>query len=164
MADEELEELEEQPSGGKKKIILLIVGVLLLVGASVGATIFFLGGGEPPAEEEVAEEPPKKAHYFSLDPPFVVNFPGSGRGRFLQVTLDAMTYDETVVDAVRTHMPVLRNNLILLFSEQDATQLITPEGKEALRAATLDSIQKVIEKETGQKGVENVYFTSFVMQ
>lgn len=160
MADENA----ENASGGKKKIILLVVGVLVLVGASVGGTIFFLGGGEQQAAQEVVEEPPKKAHYFSLDPPFVVNFPGGGRGRFLQITLDAMTYDETVVDAVRTHMPVLRNNLILLFSEQDASNLITPEGKEALRIATLDSMQKVIEKETGAKGVENVYFTSFVMQ
>jgi flagellar FliL protein len=163
MADE-IEEIEEKPVGSKKKLILIIVIGLIIIGGGAGGAFFFMGdkSGEPSAE--VVEEVVKKAHYFSLDPPFVVNFHSDGRGRFLQITLDAMTHDEAVLDVVRTHMPAIRNDLILLFSEQDSATLVTPEGKDALRAATLATIQKVIEKESGQKGVEEVYFTSFVMQ
>jgi flagellar protein FliL len=161
---EENEENVEKSGGGKKKLILMVVGALLLVGGSIGGTLFLVGGDKAEETAEVVEEEVKKAHYFSLDPPFVVNFQGNGKGRFLQITLDAMTYDEAVLDVVRTHMPALRNNLILLFSNQVSETLATPEGKDLLRAATLTAVQQVIEKETGEKGVDEVYFTNFVMQ
>ncbi len=159
------DDIEQKPGGNKKKLILIMVMALILIGGGVGWGLFLMG--DKPADgqaAEVVEEEVKKAHYFSLDPPFVVNFHADGRGRFLQITLDAMTYDESVLEVVRTHMPAIRNDLILLFSEQDSSTLVTPEGKNALRATTLATIQKVVEKESGNKGVDEVYFTSFVMQ
>ena len=61
-------------------------------------------------------------------------------------------------------MPVIRNNLVMLFSSQTYKALMTVQGKEKLREQALREIQKVMEKETGEKVVDNVYFTSFVMQ
>jgi flagellar FliL protein len=42
--------------------------------------------------------------------------------------------------------------------------LNTREGKEKLREETLEEVQKVLLEETGEPGVDNVFFTSFVMQ
>jgi flagellar FliL protein len=42
--------------------------------------------------------------------------------------------------------------------------LNTREGKETLRNQTLAEIQKVMTEETGDAGVDSVFFTSFVMQ
>ena len=75
-----------------------------------------------------------------------------------------MTRDPAVEEELKRHMPVIRNNLVLLFSSKTSSELVTAEGKQALQNEALSSIQKVLEDETGNKGIEAVYFTSFVMQ
>jgi flagellar FliL protein len=75
-----------------------------------------------------------------------------------------MAHEQSAIDAVQKHMPVIRNNLMLLFSGQDYQVIRTREGKEALRARTLTEIQSILKQRTGKPGVEAVYFTSFVMQ
>jgi len=178
MADEAETETEtetETKPPNKKLIIIFALLGLVMVGVSVGLTLFLVGGdksGESVVEEPVAEEqspaeeqPLAKAIYMTLAPPFVVNFQsGQGRTRFLQVSLEAMTRDEAVLNVVKLHMPLLRNNLILLFSKQKFEDLLTAEGKQKLRAEVLAEIQKVVEKEYGKPAVEDVYFTSFVIQ
>jgi flagellar FliL protein len=118
--------------------------------------------GEAEDEEEGAH---KQAFYSSLAPAFVVNFQGKdSKSRFLKVELDVVAREEESLEAIKTHMPKLRNNLVLLFSRQIYEDIISHEGKERLRAEALTEIQKVLKKETGKKAVEDVFFTSFVMQ
>jgi len=53
----------------------------------------------------------------------------------------------------------------MLFSAQDNASLLSADGKEKLRAATLASIRKVLDSEGASgKQIEAVYFTSFVIQ
>ena len=69
-----------------------------------------------------------------------------------------------MIDQVKEHGPAIRNGLVMLFSSQDPVTLNTRDGKEALRKQSLDEINKVLKEQSGLTGVENVYFTSFVMQ
>ncbi|MBN4079189.1 flagellar basal body-associated FliL family protein, partial [Beggiatoa alba] len=91
-------------------------------------------------------------------------FASQGKARFLQITVEVMTRDVTVPDKVKLHMPVIRNNLMLLFSDQSYDSVSTLEGKESLREEALEVVQQILEEETGDPGIEAVYFTSFVMQ
>lgn len=104
------------------------------------------------------------ATYYAFDPPFVVNFQAQDQLRFLQVKVEVMMRDPKVTPSIEKHMPVIRNNLVVLFSSQDFTTISTRVGKDRLRAQALAEIQKVLKESTGQPGVEQVYFTSFVMQ
>ena len=171
MATEEVQLAEEE--GGKSssmKWIIIGVAAVVLLGGGVVGTLFALGmlGSEP--AEAAAEDPAsaveekKEAVYVSIQPPFTVNFSGNSQARFLQVGVDVMTRDPAVEEELKRHMPVIRNNLVLLFSSKTSSELVTAEGKQALQNEALSSIQKVLEDETGNKGVEAVYFTSFVMQ
>jgi flagellar FliL protein len=99
-----------------------------------------------------------------MDPPLTVNFQGSPRLRYLQVGIQLMAYDAKAFDPVRQHMPVVRNNLIMLLSAKTYDELISREGKEALREEALQEIRKILEERAGNSGIEAVYFTSFVMQ
>lgn len=171
MADTEISEAAE-PAKSHKKLILfaVLLGVVLLGGGGAG-TLWALGmlpGGRHAnantpgaAAAEIAKKDPI---YVPLDPPFTVNFNGGSTARFLQVSLQAMTRNPDVVQQVKKNMPVIRNDLTMLFSSQSAKELATIKGKEKLRAETLASIQHVLKTETGKPGVEAVYFTSFVMQ
>jgi flagellar FliL protein len=163
------EEEEVVKKGGSKKLIILMLGALLLGGAGVGGTLYFLGllgGGEGGSSEHVAEKVPAQAEpiYFAFPQPFTVNFETPKGVRFLQVSIEMMTFDQGAVDALQTHLPVITNNVILVLSSQPYETLISVEGKQKIRAEILDSIRGVLKKYYGDPGVEEIYFTSFVMQ
>ncbi len=170
MADDNIE-LAPAPAGMSKKkvIVILAAAVLVAVGGTLGG-LFAMGILPPKAPEaqaeaaEPVEEPPEEAVYIALDPPFTVNFAGQGSTGYLQLSLQAMTRDPDIEDQVMLHLPVIRNDLMLLFGSKSSSELASREGKEALQAEVLASIQGVLERETGAPGVEAVYFTSFVMQ
>lgn len=159
----------EKKSAPLKWIVIGVVAALVLTGGVLGA-LFAMGmlGSEPAAAaadaKDGATEVPKAAIYVPLTPPFTVNFSGDSRARFLQIGVDLMTRDPAVEDTVKQHMPVIRNNLVMLFSSKTSAELSTPEGKKQLQGEALKTVQKVLERETGSKGVEAAYFTSFVMQ
>ena len=95
----------------------------------------------------------------------MVNFGGEGSARYLQVTVEAMSRDTAVMESLKNFEPAVRNDLVMLYSGQDNATLMTVEGKEKLRAATLGIIRKVLDSEGGNgNGLEAVYFTSFVIQ
>ncbi|MWV12580.1 flagellar basal body-associated protein FliL [Pseudomonas sp. L-22-4S-12] len=162
----------DKPAGKSKLklIILIVVALLLAVSLSVGATLFFLGkqdDGKPEADaEQAAETTPvkKSAIYEQIAPAFIVNFNYQGRQRYMQVSVALMARDQAELDALKVHMPVLRNRLVMLFSGQDYAALITPVGKEMLRQQATTTVQELAQKETGKMVVEQVLFTNLVLQ
>ncbi len=165
MAEEEVE--EEATGGGKKKLILIFVGALLLVGAAVGGTLMFVGGGNSEEasiteEEQVVEK--GDPSYIDLKPAFTVNLDPEDSVGFLQIAIQVLTHSDDVAAAIEKHKPLIRNNLVTLFSQQKSINLRAPEGKEALQKDTLALVQKVIDEQGGGGEVDNIFFTSFVMQ
>lgn len=180
MADEKESEdagEEGEKKGGMMKIILLVNGVLLLVGIGVGV-FMFMGGDDAPAESadsEMLEESDavegeqknKKRGtpiYVPLHPAFVVNFENQDQVAFLQVDIQIMTYDSSVEFALKTHMPAVRNELLLLLGGKQYHEINTREGKRALSQEAIKVMTNVL-KEVGEPhSIEALYFTSFVMQ
>jgi len=155
-----------------KKIIIAVVS-LLLVAIAAGA-FFLLGGNDPGTAEATAQsagsgqaqEAPEREEdplYLALSPAFVVNFEHDGGVRYLQIELQAMSYEQEVLDKVAANMPAVRNKLILLFSSQDYETLNTLEGKETLRRQALDSINELLRLDD-EHSVEELFFTGFVVQ
>lgn len=174
------DEQKPKKKSGLMKIILIVVGALVFLGVNAGVTFMLVGSQKQaaaPTEPADADKKPADEHakadgdnankgpiYYKFDPAFVVNFQAQDQVRFLQVTVEVMAREEKVIAAVEQHSPVIRNNLILLFSSQDFTTISTRVGKERIRAQVLAEIQKVLKDNIGRPGIEAVYFTSFVMQ
>jgi len=171
--------------------IVLVVAAVLSTLAFVKATNPELSAVEPPApvvEEPVAEEEqavdeeepadetanedvveegqfdPNNAIYQDFHPSFVVNITDGDRNRYLALDVTAVGYSQRDIDALRTHMPAIRNDLITLFSSKDASTLRTSEGKEALRQEALEVIRRVMEQKYGAPAIQEVYFSKFVIQ
>jgi flagellar FliL protein len=105
------------------------------------------------------------ALYVKYEPPFVVNFDAKGVMRFLQISMEVMTRDAPTSEVIKLHEPKIRNNMLMLLGSQTYDTLSSMEGKEGLRKQALETIAKVVEDEGGEgKKVEDIYFTSFVMQ
>jgi len=164
MADDDNNTSEEQEKPKSKMLIIIIaVLVVLLIGGGVAAFLMMSGGDEP-ASEEPAEPVQQPAIYYDFKPPFVVNYQWKGRQRYVQMSMSIMTRNAAAIDTINTHMPLVRNNLVMVLGSQDFEMLCTPEGKEALRQSVLEEIQKILTEEMGEPAVEQVLFTNFVMQ
>lgn len=158
---------EAKPAGNKKLIIMMLVGFIVVGAASAGGVWFFLGGQKSAEPEEAAEpaEPVKlPALYEQLTPAFVVNYTHEGRQHYMQVHVSLMARDPAKLDELKVHMPVLRNELVMLFSQQNFAELMKPEGKVALREQATAKVQEIAQRETGADVVEQVLFTNFVVQ
>lgn len=174
MSEDANSEAAAAPAKKKPIMLIAIVAVVALAGGG-GAAFFFMGGkkGEETAEhgekgehgEAKKDEHKSPALYVKMDPPFVVNFEAKGLMRFLQVTVEVMTRDAATKDALEKNYPMIRNDLIMLFGSQTYDTISTREGKEKLRLDAIETVGKVIKAEGGdEKKVEQLYFTSFVMQ
>lgn len=182
MATEETEttapaEAAAKASGGLLKAVGITLGlfVMMLV-SSLAAPIIgckFLHAMTPgcPAPEvkvdesgKPVEEPKAPPVYLPLDPPLVASFQDNGQIRFLQVAVELMARDEKVIAELKTHMPVIRNNLLMMLGGQTLASLTNRDDKEKLRTAALAEVQRILKETTGATGVEDLYFTSFVVQ
>ena len=155
-----------EPAGkGKLKlIILIVVAVLLAIGLSVGATWYFMHSPKSEAVPQADVNVKLPAIYEPMAPAFVVNFNANGRQRYMQVSVTLQARDPADLKALMVHIPVIRNNLVMLFSGQTFDDLATPVGQEILRQKTTASVQEVAQKELGKVVIDQVLFTNFVLQ
>ena len=166
-------ELDGAAKSSKKKLIIIIVaavlGLIVIIGASVGLTLMLVGGGsggsQQAGEEAAVEEVvvPKDAIYVPVKT-MTVNFADKGAAQFLQIDISIMTYDPEVVDLVKAHMPVIRNDMLNMLGTQTYKDVSTPDGKEALRTKLLLIVQKILQEQEDRTGIEAIYFTKIIMQ
>lgn len=116
------------------------------------------------AEPEKAPDPSKyKASYFTFEEPFTANLRDSES--FTQIGLGAATfYDQKVLDNIKENEMPIRSAILMVMSQQDSFIISTPEGKLKLQKELKTAINEVLKQRTGFGGVENVYFTSMVVQ
>lgn len=110
------------------------------------------------------EEERSSAIYIPLAPPFVVNYGGQGRLKYLKAELSVRVERSGDAELVRHHMPLLRNTLIMMFSRQDEEAVSTRVGRERLRELALEEVNDLIETEEGERPVRELYFNNFVVQ
>lgn len=125
--------------GGKKKLILIIVGLVLLLGIGGGTGWFFL---HKKGDHQVAAKPkPATPPVFVTLEPFVVNLAGEVQ-HYLQVGIDLKVADGHVGDAIKQHLPEIRNGVLLLLSSKQIEELGTLEGKNQLRQEIRAAVNK----------------------
>jgi flagellar protein FliL len=147
-------------------LLIGIAAAVLVIAGAGGAGWLWLGHskGEPKGDR-AQPVPTGPAIYVALDPPFVTNFEAEQLVRFLQLSVQVMTRDQGTADLIKANDPVIRNDLLLLFSNQKYADISTREGKERLRAQALATVRKAVGANGGKpERVEALYFTSFVMQ
>ena len=168
MAEEQTTTVETPASGGTKKLILFgLIGLFVIGGGAFAA--FTMMKAEPVADEEAEEvvEASSSAPpiYQSLHPPLVVNFKDqAGDSHFMQITMEVMSRKQSVINAVREHTPAIRNSLILLYGGAVFEDIQSREGKEKMLADGREEIARIVAENSGEKGVEALYFTALVIQ
>lgn len=179
-------EADTPKKGGFIKLLLIVVAVLVLLAAGAGAALYasqsgLLGandgqkvdpnkprlvlrdGGTEPARTGKLDPSRYQASYFEIEKVFTSNLRDSDA--FLQVAIGVSTfYDERVIENVKHNEVPIRSAVLMAMADHDAAYISTPEGKNALQVTLKNAINRVLEEKEGFGGVDNVYFTSFVIQ
>ena len=175
-------------------ILLISLIVLVLIIGGVGGWLLLSKGDKAGESSSATGEKEKKnlkpLKYLTLVPEFVINFGPGSKVRYLQIDLQVASRDESALSTMNVYMPVIRNDILVLLSGQTFEDLKSRAGKEALQKKILNKLNLVITKATSEeqnkeesnadvseeitetaqeeqviKGpIENVYFTSFIMQ
>lgn len=104
-----------------------------------------------------------QATYFQLQTPFTSNM--SDTDAFAQISIAVSTYyDMRVISAIKAHEMAIRSQVLMMLAEQPVEALSTPEGKRGLQGRIKTIINNILKQKTGYGGVDNVYFTNFVIQ
>jgi len=145
-----------------KKMLFIIIAVLVVAGGGGGAYWKFFANSPEAAGAREPEKPAEAAAIISFDP-FVVNLADPGSPRFLRVTLGLVVDGEAVAkefaeDAVGRAKA--RSALIEMLSQQQASVLVTNEGKAALKK----TIAALAEHSSEELKVHDVLFTEFIVQ
>jgi len=148
-----------------KKLIIMIVAAVVLLAAGGGVTFFLMKGdsskgGKVEEEAEVHQE----KLYFDMSKPIVVDFPKGAAAQHGRITVSMLVEGPEALEVLKKNEPMIRNNLLMLIGAQDAANLNTREGKEMLRKAMMDDVTAVLVKMAGKGQVEEIFFTSFVLQ
>lgn len=109
----------------------LIVGAVVVLSGAAGAAAQFLvrpGSGEA---AEAGQERRRDPIFVALDQ-FTVNLADEGGERFAQIGVTLEVVDEKADKAIRTHMPSIRNSVLLLLSSKSTSELLTLDGKKRL--------------------------------
>ncbi len=185
------EEGEEQPKKKKPilKIILFVVGAIVLMVAVAFGTLFFSGYFEKKAElaamdkleeleaaaskakveapSKIKKEAPEatrfEKNYLQLDKELMTNITGSKKVMVVQVAL--MThYDTRVFDNVKKHEFALRSAMLDVMRQTTEADVAKPDFRKELAAKLKAEVNELLEKFEDFGGIEDVFFTSFVMQ
>ena len=101
--------------------------------------------------------------YFEFPGDFTTNLKGSRK--FLQVSVGVSTqYDEKVMEVVDSHQLALRSEILSTISDFTEEDISGSEGKKKLAERLIVVLNKKLESLDEFPGIEDVYFTAFILQ
>ena len=101
--------------------------------------------------------------YFEFPGDFTTNLKGSRK--FLQVSVGVSTqYDEKVMEVVDSHQLALRSEILSTISDFTETDISGSDGKKKLSERLMVVLNKKLETLDEFPGIEDVYFTAFILQ
>ncbi|MDD1004012.1 MULTISPECIES: flagellar basal body-associated protein FliL [Pseudomonas] len=116
--------------------------------------------------EEAKEGEAPKVNYITLSPPFVGNYglDGTPKLKVYKADVALRVTGEEATKLVKANEPLIRNQLVALFTQQTSDAMASIEGKEKLRQEALKQTQQVMNDETGKPVVEDLLFNNLIIQ
>ena len=192
MAENEAE--QKAGGGLVKKLLIFGGGGLVMIAVGLGAGWLIFGSAQPDPSEEIEEiierklaeretaeaeadnstEPQKQSTdtpeddvfetiYHEFAGTFTTNLDGSRK--MLQLGIGVSTqYDDTVMMNVESHQLALRSVILGVISNFSEEDVKGSSGREMLAVSIRDAINGKLEALENFGGIEEVHFTSFVLQ
>lgn len=104
--------------------------------------------------------------YVHLQPAFVLNYGANtvGRLKYIRTDVALRVIGAEAAGKVNHHQAYIRNQLVLLLSQQTEETVNSAQGREQLRQVALDEIKALLSELEGKPYIEDLYFQNFVAQ
>ncbi|UUY09710.1 flagellar basal body-associated protein FliL [Pseudomonas sp. J452] len=135
--------------------------IALLLALSLPFTALASGGAE---EEQEGENAAPKVAYYSLVPALVGNFGAGPKLKVYKADIALRVTGTEAEEKVEHHEPLIRNQLVMLFSQQTEASMGSQDAKEKLRLEALKQVQDALNQEEGKPYVEDLLFNNLIIQ
>ena len=152
----------EAPKKKSKKLLFIIIGVVVLALIGAAAALFILKKNAAEDDEYADEETevtqqakdPKNAPVFMPLENMVVNLADPGGTRFIQLGLTLQLQDAKTESDVKTYMPSIRSQVLMLISQRTADEMLQLQGKEKLAKDIIAAISREMGYEMAESNAE----------
>lgn len=175
------------PAKSSKKLIIMIVVLVVILAVAGAGVLMLMKKKAKPTEGEEAEAPEQTHETAKFDPhkppvflpmePFTVNLQPENGEQFLQIVATMRVADDKIGEQVKVFMPQIRHEVLSLLAGKKASEITSPEGREALAEEIRGIVNDVLgweppkkkKKSSGGEGsdgapVIGVFFTQFIVQ
>jgi flagellar FliL protein len=125
------------------------------------------GKGKDGKPEKVKKDSPELTRfeqtYLQLDKDFVANLTGSRKVMSVQIAISTR-YDQRVIDNIKKHDLALRATILDVLRLTVDADIAKPEFRKELAAKVREAMNSQLEKYEDFGGIEEVHFTSFLVQ
>ncbi len=155
--------------GGVLKLAMIVV---VLVALGVGGYIFVFKKGAPAGakkggsvtgQAQAEEEVPEDLHYAQLSP-LIINLADKDTPATIKIGISLGFSDKALAMSLEKKEPhdlsMIQDVLLTILSSKTAAQILTKEGKEALKKEILAGLNKAFKK----KCFYELFFTEFYIQ
>ncbi|MEJ8321586.1 flagellar basal body-associated protein FliL [Kosakonia sacchari] len=163
---------KQAAQSGKKSPLLVLLILLILIGMCAGGAYAYMeinklktqvanvNDGKTPAAAIEQAEPV----YLDLDT-FTVSLKPDAQenDRILYIGLTLKVKDAAMKAMLEKHLPEVRSNLLVLFSQQTAAELVGDKAKETLALKVKDAVNASLAGQP-QPMVTNVLFNAFILR
>lgn len=103
----------------------------------------------------------KESQYLPLES-VLVNL--EGKRHYLRADIQLLVDSAEHAEKMKAHMPAIRHSLIMLFSNRNPEEISAIEEREKLRQSARDEVKKVLAHYGASQGLEDLFFTDFMVQ
>lgn len=120
----------------------------------------------PVTAAESANASPGSQRYYQIDEPFTINFLNQSQDkmRYLQIKVALKSDDPAIIESAKSNLPMIQDALRILFTDQSYETVSSVAGRKLLQQQALEKIRALLAQETGSNGLQQVYFTRFILQ
>ncbi|RJS95156.1 flagellar basal body-associated protein FliL [Salinisphaera sp. Q1T1-3] len=151
--------LQHQRGAARTFLLVGIAMLVLLLAAGGAAAFYFMHGTDENAKP--ADVPPPEPTFVTVDP-MTVNI--SGDARVLYIGLSLNVADAQTAKTLESHMPEVRNRMLITLSDQSADRMTTAEGKRKIAGTLRETLRKPYNDGGKPMAINNVLFTHFIVQ
>ncbi|QSX30062.1 flagellar basal body-associated protein FliL [Shewanella cyperi] len=111
------------------------------------------------ADEKVLED----YAYYGFEPEIVTNYISNRKKLgFVRISVELMVKDPNDLVAIEHHDPLLRSAIVEILGNQPEEKIKSLTGREEIRRECYDTVNRLIEQETGRALVVNLLFTRYL--
>lgn len=101
--------------------------------------------------------------YFDFEPDIITNYIGSTTELgFVRLTVSIQVASAADLELVQLHEPLLRSAIVELIGEQPEDRIKSLTGREEVRKACFELVNKLLERETKKKVATDLLFTKYL--